>query len=286
VKTLHGHDHSVSGLQFTADGNFLVSFSRDKTLKIWDVKTGYCVKTITGASEWIKRVAVDVSGTLLASGGHDNLIKIWKIQNVSSGTLNVACELRGHEHHIESIDFSPRNCILNKKKKRKVRKQSAKERRGRRKKGEEEEGGGEEANGPGYDEERNGSLEKSTGLNSDINGNSITSNVNNPISEYLVSGSRDKSIKVWDVETGNEVMTLTGHDNWVRVVKFHPDGIHLISCGDDKTIRFWNLEQQRCVKEIKEAHDHFVQALDWWSEGGRDVMVTGGVDDVVKVWED
>jgi len=133
VKTLHGHDHSVSGLQFTADGNFLISCSRDKTLKIWDVKTGYCVKTITGASEWIKRVVVDVSGTLLASGGHDNLIKIWKIQNVSSGALNVANELRGHEHHIESIDFSPKNCILNKKKKRKGRKQSATERRaGRR----------------------------------------------------------------------------------------------------------------------------------------------------------
>jgi len=142
-------------------------------------------------------------------------------------------------------------------------------------------GGGEEANGTGVDEERNGN--KSNILNSDVNGNV---NVNNTTSEYLVSGSRDKTIKVWDVDTGNEVMTLTGHDNWVRVVKFHPDGIHIISCGDDKTVRFWNLEQQRCVKEIKEAHDHFVQALDWWSEGGRDVMITGGVDDVVKVWED
>ena len=40
AKTLHGHDHSVSAVRFTPDGDKLVSASRDKTLRIWEVSSG------------------------------------------------------------------------------------------------------------------------------------------------------------------------------------------------------------------------------------------------------
>ena len=54
IRTLPGHDHSVSAVRFIpsgaagapSSGNLLVSASRDKSLKIWDVTTGYCVKTL------------------------------------------------------------------------------------------------------------------------------------------------------------------------------------------------------------------------------------------------
>eukprot|EP01090_Pellita_catalonica_P012064 TRINITY_DN2541_c0_g1_i1.p1 TRINITY_DN2541_c0_g1~~TRINITY_DN2541_c0_g1_i1.p1 ORF type:complete len:444 (-),score=80.52 TRINITY_DN2541_c0_g1_i1:74-1405(-) len=246
TKTLHGHDHSVSGVRFSGDGKFLFSCSRDKTIKVWDIGTGYCVGTTIGSSEWVKQIRLDASDTLLGSCGHDFMVKVWKIQNVSSGTLVLQNELRGHEHVVESIDFSPRNCILNKKQTK---------RRKKKKKGE--------------------TADQAEQYPADV-----------VPSEYIVSGSRDKSIKIWELATGNEVMELLGHDNWVKCVKFHPDGKHIISCGDDWSVRFWSLEQKRCVKEIKAAHEHFVQALDWWNEGGRDVMATGGVDDVVKIWED
>lgn len=40
VKTLHGHDHSVSSVKFTPDGDMLVSASRDKTIRVWEVASG------------------------------------------------------------------------------------------------------------------------------------------------------------------------------------------------------------------------------------------------------
>lgn len=40
VKTLHGHDHSVSAVRFTPDGDMLVSASRDKTIRVWEVASG------------------------------------------------------------------------------------------------------------------------------------------------------------------------------------------------------------------------------------------------------
>lgn len=43
VKTLHGHDHSVSSIRFMPDGENLVSASRDKTIRVWQVSSGYVV---------------------------------------------------------------------------------------------------------------------------------------------------------------------------------------------------------------------------------------------------
>ena len=40
TKTLHGHDHSVSTVRFTPDGDLLMSASRDKTIRIWEVASG------------------------------------------------------------------------------------------------------------------------------------------------------------------------------------------------------------------------------------------------------
>ena len=41
VKTLQGHDHNVSSVAFMPSGDFLISSSRDKTIKMWEVATGY-----------------------------------------------------------------------------------------------------------------------------------------------------------------------------------------------------------------------------------------------------
>lgn len=99
---------------------------------------------------------------------------------------------------------------------------------------------------------------------------------------FLVSGSRDKTIKVWDVSTGLALFTLVGHDNWVRGVKFHPGGKYLLSASDDKTLRVWELAHQRCCKTL-DAHSHFCTSLDFHRTAP--YVVTGSVDQTVKVWE-
>jgi len=99
---------------------------------------------------------------------------------------------------------------------------------------------------------------------------------------YLASASRDKTIKIWDTRTALCVLTLVGHDNWVRDVVWHPNGKYLVSVADDKSIKVWDLLQGRCIKTIEEAHDHFVACLDLSSNAG--ILVTGGVDNHVKIW--
>lgn len=99
---------------------------------------------------------------------------------------------------------------------------------------------------------------------------------------FLASGSRDKTIKVWETATGQCIMTLIGHDNWVRGLVFHPDGKYLISVSDDKTMKVWDLKQGRAIKTINDAHSHFVSCIDY--SPNTPYVATGGVDDTIKIW--
>ncbi|CCI03622.1 hypothetical protein MICAC_4770001 [Microcystis aeruginosa PCC 9443] len=63
-----------------------------------------------------------------------------------------------------------------------------------------------------------------------------------PDGKTLVSGSVDKTIKLWNVETGKEIRTLKGHDGYVWSVNFSPDGKTLVSGSGDKTIKLWSKE--------------------------------------------
>ena len=72
-----------------------------------------------------------------------------------------------------------------------------------------------------------------------------------PDGKTLVSGSDDNTIKLWDVETGQEIRTLKGHDSFVTSVNFSPDGKTLVSGSWDKTIKLWNVETGQEIRTLK-----------------------------------
>jgi platelet-activating factor acetylhydrolase IB subunit alpha len=81
---LQGHEHEVSSVEFMPGGDFLLSSSRDHTIKMWDTNSGYCVQTIKGHTDWVKRVAINNKGTLMASSSKDETIIIWNMERIRS----------------------------------------------------------------------------------------------------------------------------------------------------------------------------------------------------------
>src|SRR5688572_5308278 len=62
-----------------------------------------------------------------------------------------------------------------------------------------------------------------------------------PDSNFLATGSKDKSIKIWEIGTGREVRSLLGHEMTVTSLDFSADAKMLISGSNDKTIRIWEV---------------------------------------------
>ena len=58
----------------------------------------------------------------------------------------------------------------------------------------------------------------------------------------LASGSRDDTVRLWDVETGIEMRSLTAHKGSVYTVAFSHDGTTLASAGSDRTVRLWDTD--------------------------------------------
>jgi len=101
---------------------------------------------------------------------------------------------------------------------------------------------------------------------------------------YIVTGSKDKTIRIWDAETGEAVgKPLEGHTRGVTSVTYSPDGRHIASGSYDKTIRIWNAETGDAVGKPFEGHTHLGVTSVAYSPDGRHI-VSGSYDKTIRIW--
>ena len=103
-----------------------------------------------------------------------------------------------------------------------------------------------------------------------------------PDGKYLITGSRDQTIKMFEMPEALEHRTLKGHGGWIRSLVVTGDGKVLISSGDDNTIRFWDLKTGRCFRTLK-GHQGAVRGVALSSDGLR--LASASWDRTVKLWE-
>lgn len=110
----------------------------------------------------------------------------------------------------------------------------------------------------------------------------VTSVVFSTDGKRALSGSDDGTLKLWKVETGQNLRTFIGHSQEVRSVAFSPDGQFALSGSADKTLKLWEVGTGRNLRTFT-GHSSAVNSVAF-SPDGR-LILSGSSDKTLKLWE-
>jgi WD40 repeat protein len=205
-------------LAFHPNSRLLAIPSSDNRIRVWDVASGREVLTLRGHNGRVLRVAFSPDGRLLASTSEDRTVKVWDLAaGLVKGELREPVFTRGHDQRVISLAFSPDGQRLT----------SASGETGK----------------PGEVKVWDAASGKLLfpGFPAQAIQNPVVHLAFSPDSRRLAAPSVDNTVKVWELITGQELHTLSGHTEPILNVTFSPDGRRVISAGRDRLVNVWHL---------------------------------------------
>ncbi|KAG8707345.1 hypothetical protein FRC08_000568 [Ceratobasidium sp. 394] len=115
-------------------------------------------------------------------------------------------------------------------------------------------------------------------------GQAILTLAYSPDGEYILSGSVDNTIRIWDARTGQSVgQPLQGHTDYVNTVAYSPDGAYILSGSDDNTIRIWDAHTGQSIGQPLRGHTSGVRSVAYSPDGA--YILSGSYDSTVLIWD-
>ena len=256
IAVLVGHKDPVVSVAFSPDGKTLASGSVDDTVRLWDAATGDQVgnpltvhagpfNPATYISAPFNSVAFSPDGTTLASGNTNGPVRLWDV-----ATGHQRKPLASHTGAVFSVAFSPDGKTLAAATPVGVRLWDTVT--GRQK----------------------NPLTAQRGL---------WSVVFSPDGKTLASGSRDGTVRLWQVATGRQIWKhRLGHQGFESVA-FSPDGTTLASGNADGTVRLWDVATGHQAEKPLTGHTGPVWSVAFSPDGT--TLASGNADGTVRLWD-
>jgi WD40 repeat protein len=255
IGELVGHQGPVWSVDISHDGTMVATGSGDKTARLWDMKTGRLLYTLPIFPDEVFSIAFSPSDKILAIGCRDRSVILWDITDKRKETVT---EPKGGIERlnfdpVSAIAFSPDGELL--------------------------------AIGGHYTQKSAPNLWDVRGKNQPIRlvGHSLAA-FSVPFSHdgnLVATASVDKTIKLWDRNTGLLVTTLQGHVGGVFSVAFSPDDRILASGGEDRVVMIWDIKLGEQRAELK-GHVDTVTSVEFSPDGT--ILATASKDRSVILW--
>ena len=258
-------------LGISQDGHFLACGSWNGKISIWDLSTGTLNKSLKRHKGPVNSLVFSPDQKLLVSGSTDATIKVWDLS-----TSKAIQTIKGHNSAVRSTIYTPDGKFL-------ISSAADKTINTRRDK-----------TIKIWDISSWQLLKTfTTHDNSDESINSkspyiiqdqysINSIDISPDGNHIVSGSKDKTVEIWDFNSGSIVNTLKGHEKEVNTVKISPNGKYIVSGSNDKTIKIWDFSTGNLIKTLV-GHTMEVNALLITSDNN--YIISGSKDKNIIIWK-
>ncbi len=245
INTLNFRQGDINDIAYHPIEDIFVSTSADKSIKIWDAHSGECVHTLDSHKRWTSCVSFNHSGNLIASGSHDFTIRIWDIKAEDY----LYC-IHAHKDSICAIAFSMDDKYLIST--------------------------SDDASIKIWSVDT-GKLVVRT---QDSCG--VKSLSSHPYEPLFATGNMDGQIKVWDLNSGEQIFTLKGHTDWIRALKFSPCGKFLISGSSDCMIMVWDIQERICISILK-GHTDWIDSVTFGKS--HNIFASGSFDGTIRLWD-
>jgi len=288
IMTLRAHEGFLRAMVLSPDGRHIISAGQEGTIKVWDSVTGEELKTFRGHEGAVQALAVSSDGKRIVSGGlADTTIKVWDAE-----TGEELRTIRGHNGGLSSVAFSMDGILI----------ASASFVDRSVKVWDMTNGANVMTLPTGKDDiecvtfspdgkylasaRGEGEVkiwELSTGIEAVTIEDAGAPVAFSPDSRCLVSGGDwDGSFEVWDVATGNPVTTFRGYQGPVSSIMFSPDGKQIAGDSGTNTVRIWDAETGEELRTFR-GHEWIVGAVAFSPDGKR--LISGSWDGTVKIWD-
>jgi guanine nucleotide-binding protein subunit beta-2-like 1 protein len=252
VKRMEGHSGFVSDIALSSDSQFALSSSWDKSLRLWELKSGNCIRKFNDHSKDVLSVAFSPDNRQIVSGGRDNKLKMWN----TLGECKYTIDHDGHSDWISCVRFSPSLAsplIVS----------------------------------GGWD-----NLVKVWSLTEfkcqhTLKGHKgyVSSVCVSPDGSLCASAGKDGSAKLWDLSRVDHLYELAA-DEPINQLVFSPNRYWLCA-ATEKVVRIWDLESKAVVAElvpevVKGSAPAECVSLCWSADGS--TLFTGYTDNSIRVW--